>query len=61
MFRLGGDLAHEAGAYEQLGDTHAAAGDAEPAREAWRKAVELRTEAGLPTDLVRAKLQTEGQ
>ncbi|MEU3643883.1 BTAD domain-containing putative transcriptional regulator [Lentzea sp. NPDC034063] len=59
MFRLGGDLMHEAGAYEQLGDTHAAAGDAEPARAAWQKAVELLAEAGLPTDLVRAKLQTE--
>ncbi|MDX8054458.1 BTAD domain-containing putative transcriptional regulator [Lentzea sp. BCCO 10_0798] len=61
MFRLGGDLPLEAGAYEQLGDTHAAAGAAELAREAWQKAVELRTQAGLPTDEVRAKLQAEGQ
>ncbi|WP_439656600.1 BTAD domain-containing putative transcriptional regulator [Lentzea sp. HUAS TT2] len=61
MFRLGGDLPLEAGAYEQLGDTHADAGDAELARQAWQKAVALRTEAGLPTDGVRAKLQAEGQ
>ncbi|MEV6718355.1 BTAD domain-containing putative transcriptional regulator [Lentzea sp. NPDC051208] len=61
MFRLGGDLPLEAGAYEQLGDTHAAAGAAELAWEAWQKAVELRTQAGLPTDAVRAKLQAEGQ
>ncbi|MCX2947871.1 AfsR/SARP family transcriptional regulator [Lentzea sp. NEAU-D7] len=61
MFRLGGDLPLGAGAYEQLGDTHAAAGAAELARQAWQKAVELRTQAGLPTDGVRAKLQAEGQ
>ncbi|MET8760099.1 BTAD domain-containing putative transcriptional regulator [Lentzea sp. NPDC004782] len=55
-FRTGGDLPLEASAYEQLGDTHAAMGDAEPARRAWQRALELRAEAGLPTDSVRAKL-----
>jgi len=55
-FRTGGDLPLEAAAYEQLGDTHAAMGDAEPARRAWQRALELRAEAGLPTDSVRAKL-----
>ncbi|MGW6935467.1 BTAD domain-containing putative transcriptional regulator [Lentzea sp. NPDC054927] len=58
-FRVGGDLPQEAAAYEQLGDTHAAAGDAEPARAAWQKSLELRAEAGLATDGVRAKLQAE--
>ncbi|WP_191304075.1 AfsR/SARP family transcriptional regulator [Lentzea cavernae] len=61
MFRLGGDLKLEAGACEQLGDAHAAAGAAEQARQAWQKAVELRTRAGLPADHVRAKLQAEGE
>ncbi|HUQ56653.1 AfsR/SARP family transcriptional regulator [Lentzea sp.] len=60
-FRLGGDLVLEASSHERLGDTLAAAGRAEAAREAWQKSVELRTEAGLPTGPVRAKLQAEGQ
>ncbi len=55
-FRLGGDRHLEAAAYEELGDAHAAAGDVEQARAAWQKSVELRTEAGLPTGPVRAKL-----
>ncbi|WP_156213453.1 AfsR/SARP family transcriptional regulator [Lentzea aerocolonigenes] len=58
-FRLGGDLPHEAAAYEQLGDTHAAAGDAESARLAWQKSLELRVGAGLSADSVRAKLEAE--
>ncbi|SDF34050.1 DNA-binding transcriptional activator of the SARP family [Lentzea fradiae] len=60
-FRAGGDRALEAAARERLGDAHAAAGDGEAARRAWLLAVEVRTEAGLPTGPVRRKLQTEGQ
>jgi hypothetical protein len=55
-FRLGGDLPLEAAAHERLGDTHAAAGAAELAREAWQTSLRLHAEAGLPTDRVRLKL-----
>ncbi|WP_143467039.1 AfsR/SARP family transcriptional regulator [Lentzea kentuckyensis] len=58
-FRLGGDRPNEATACDRLGDTHAVAGDAEQARLAWQRSLELRAEAGLPTDGVRAKLQAE--
>ena len=44
-----GDLPLEAAAYERLGDTHAAAGAAELAREAMQTTMRLHAEAGLPT------------
>ena len=40
---------------------HLAAGDAEQARRAWQRSLDLRTGTGLPIDAVLAKLQAESQ
>lgn len=59
LFRLDGDRSGEAGTGACLGDAHHAAGDDERAERAWRSALPLLDELGLP-DAARVRAELAG-